>query len=151
MKTTKTVPPVSRVFPTNTKDRRKNPNPERFKTLLKQRKRLDKRYEEVVGTLEKFVDLSNQISELQTEMLSQERYKNTLQSDRNSLKENRANIDEESKKLKSMAKDVLDQNAKKSAKNEEQHYNIAASHLLKDTGIKTRIIKQYLLHQYVGQ
>ena len=77
-------------------------------------------------------------------MLSQERYKNTLQSDRNSLKENRANIDEESKKLKSMAKDVLDQNAKKSAKNEEQHYNIAASHLLKDTGIKTRIIKQYL-------
>ena len=33
----------------------------------------------------------------------------------------------------------------KSAKNEEQHYNIVASHLLKDTGIKTRIIKQYLL------
>ena len=77
-------------------------------------------------------------------MLSQERYKNTLQNDLNSLKENRANIDEESKKLKSMAKDVLDQNANKSAKNEEQHYNIAASHLLKDTGIKTRIIKQYL-------
>lgn len=112
--------------------------------LTKATKGLDKRYEEVVGTLEKFVDLSNQISELQTEMLSQERYKNTLQNDLNSLKENRANIDEESKKLKSMAKDVLDQNANKSAKNEEQHYNIAASHLLKDTGIKTRIIKQYL-------
>ena len=27
-----------RLYPTNTKDRRKNPNPERFKTLLKQRK-----------------------------------------------------------------------------------------------------------------
>ena len=67
-----------------------------------------------------------------------------------SVKDNRANIDEETKKLKSMAKEVLDKNASKSAKNEEQHYNIAASHLLKDTGIKTRIIKQYS-HQSVGQ
>ena len=41
------------------------------------------------------------------------------------IKENTGNIDEETKKLKSMAKDVLAKNDIKASKNEEQHYNTA--------------------------
>lgn len=115
-----------------------------IKDLAKALKGLDKKYGEVLKSLEVFTQLSDSINELQTEMLSQERYKNTLQSDLVSAKENTGNIDEETKKLKAMAKDVVSKNEIKSVKNEEQHYNVAVSHLLKDTGIKTRIIKQYL-------
>ena len=137
-------PTCKQGIPHDHKEKVKAGKSQEIQDLTRATKGLDKKYEEVASTLEKFVDLSNQISELQTEMISQERYKNTLQNDLVSVKDNRANIDEETKKLKSMAKEVLDKNASKSAKNEEQHYNIAASHLLKDTGIKTRIIKQYL-------
>ena len=77
-------------------------------------------------------------------MITQERYRNTLQNDLNSVKENRGNIDEETKKLKFMARDVMDKNDLRSDKNEEQQFNNIASVLLKDTGIKTRIIRQYL-------
>ena len=112
--------------------------------LSKALKGIDKKYAEVVETLKVYTELSDSINQLQTELLSQERYRNTLRSDLTSAKENTGNIDEETKKLKSMAKDVLAKNDIKASKNEEQHYNVAASHLLKDTGIKTRIIKQYL-------
>ena len=137
-------PTCKQGIPHDHKEKVKSRKSQEIQDLTRATKGLDKKYEEVASTLEKFVDLSNQISELQTEMISQERYKNNLQNDLVSVKDNRANIDEETKKLKSLAKEVLDKNASKSAKNEEQHYNIAASHLLKDTGIKTRIIKQYL-------
>ena len=43
-----------------------------------------------------------------------------------------------------MARDVMDKNDLRSDKNEEQQFNNIASVLLKDTGIKTRIIRQYL-------
>jgi DNA repair exonuclease SbcCD ATPase subunit len=137
-------PTCKQGIPHDHKEKVKAGKSKEIQDLSRATKGLDKKYEEVASTLEKFVDLSNQMSELQTEMISQERYKNNLQNDLVSVKGNRANIDEETKKLKSLAKEVLDKNANKSAKNEEQHYNIAASHLLKDTGIKTRIIKQYL-------
>jgi DNA repair exonuclease SbcCD ATPase subunit len=112
--------------------------------LSKALKGIDKKYAEVLETLGVYSELSDSINQLQTELLSQERYRNTLRSDLTSAKENTGNIDEETKKLKSMAKDVLAKNDIKASKNEEQHYNTAVSHLLKDSGIKTRIIKQYL-------
>ena len=62
----------------------------------------------------------------------------------NSAKENRGNIDDENKKLKSMAREVVEKNTLRSEKNEDQHFNTVAGILLKDTGIKTRIIRQYL-------
>ena len=43
-----------------------------------------------------------------------------------------------------MAVDLTTKNKLKTEKGEEQHYNTAATSLLKDTGIKTRVIRQYL-------
>tara|TARA_R110000868_G_scaffold17539_1_gene76722 strand:- start:308 stop:2023 length:1716 start_codon:yes stop_codon:yes gene_type:complete len=55
-----------------------------------------------------------------------------------------ANIDEEKAKLKVIAKEVVTASEEKSVLVEERHYLDIAGLLLKDTGIKTTIIKQYL-------
>ena len=55
-----------------------------------------------------------------------------------------ANIDEEKAKLKVIAKEVVAASEEKSVLVEERHYLDIAGLLLKDTGIKTTIIKQYL-------
>lgn len=55
-----------------------------------------------------------------------------------------ANIDDEKAKLKVIAKEVVSASEEKSVLVEERHYLDIAGLLLKDTGIKTTIIKQYL-------
>jgi len=55
-----------------------------------------------------------------------------------------ANIDEEKAKLKVIAREVVAASEEKSVLIEERHYLDIAGLLLKDTGIKTTIIKQYL-------
>ena len=55
-----------------------------------------------------------------------------------------ADIESEQSKLKELAKEVTAANGVRSEKNEQMHYMQAVAALLKDTGIKTRIIKQYL-------
>ena len=137
-------PTCKQDIPHEHKERVKEGKSKEIQDLTKATKGLDKKYKEVTDTLEKYIDISDQISEIQSEMITQERYRNTLQSDLNSAKENRGNIDEETKKLKFMARDVMDKNDLRSDKNEEQQFNNIASVLLKDTGIKTRIIRQYL-------
>ena len=137
-------PTCKQDIPHEHKERVKEGKSKEIQDLTKATKGLDKKYKEVTDTLEKYIDISDQISEIQSEMITQERYRNTLQNDLNSVKENRGNIDEETKKLKFMARDVMDKNDLRSDKNEEQQFNNIASVLLKDTGIKTRIIRQYL-------
>tara|TARA_B100002019_G_scaffold273017_1_gene268731 strand:- start:1129 stop:2799 length:1671 start_codon:yes stop_codon:yes gene_type:complete len=137
-------PTCKQDIPHEHKERVKEGKSKEIQDLTKATKGLDKKYKEVTDTLEKYIDISDQISEIQSEMITQERYRNTLQNDLNSAKENRGNIDEETKKLKFMARDVMDKNDLRSDKNEEQQFNNIASVLLKDTGIKTRIIRQYL-------
>jgi DNA repair exonuclease SbcCD ATPase subunit len=54
------------------------------------------------------------------------------------------NLEDEKQKLKAMAKEVMTLIGEKTALNEEKYYQDIASSLLKDTGIKTKIIRQYL-------
>jgi DNA repair exonuclease SbcCD ATPase subunit len=54
------------------------------------------------------------------------------------------NIDEERSRLRGLAKEVVNLNNERTLLNEERHYQEIASNLLKDTGIKTRIVRQYL-------
>jgi len=61
----------------------------------------------------------------------------------NMLQDN-GSIDDEKEKLSSLAKDILSASeTKKELKKQESYYD-AISGMLKDTGIKTRIIKQYV-------
>ena len=54
------------------------------------------------------------------------------------------NIDEEKGKLRGLAREVVIKTQEKTALNEEKYYQEIASSLLKDTGIKTKVIRQYL-------
>jgi DNA repair exonuclease SbcCD ATPase subunit len=81
----------------------------------------------------------------------------TLQAEAESAKTDTANIDEEKIKLKDLAKDALDNiNRKKELDSEKELQEIAGA-LLRDTGIKTAIIREYLpvmnklINQYLNQ
>jgi DNA repair exonuclease SbcCD ATPase subunit len=95
--------------------------------------------------------LSEQISKLNkeiithnNEMIVQQRLIQTLNLELNDITSKTGDIDTEKNKLKTYAKEVLAQNEEKAKLNEEKHYMDAVSTLLKDTGIKTKIIRQYL-------
>ena len=88
--------------------------------------------------------LNNQILTNNNEMIIQQRLIQTLNLELNDIQTKTADIDEEKIKLKTYAKEVLAQNEEKAKLNEEKHYMDAVSTLLKDTGIKTKIIRQYL-------
>lgn len=55
-----------------------------------------------------------------------------------------ANIDEERSRLKALAREVVTLATEKTSLSEEKYYQDVAASLLKDTGIKTKIIRQYL-------
>ena len=81
----------------------------------------------------------------------------TLQAEAESTKTDTANIDEEKSKLKDLAKDALDNiNRKKELDSDKELQEIAGA-LLRDTGIKTAIIREYLpvmnklINQYLNQ
>ena len=104
--------------------------------------------EELISENEK---LSEQISTLNkeiithnNEMIVQQRLIQALNLELADITAKTGDIDTEKNKLKTFAKEVLDQNAEKAKLNEEKHYMDAVSTLLKDTGIKTKIIRQYL-------
>jgi hypothetical protein len=94
--------------------------------------------------IEQYQQIVTTIQDTQNEMISQERFKNRLILELNDAETNAADIDVETEKLRDMAKDLTVHNRMRTEKSEEQHYNTAAASLLKDTGIKTRVIRQYL-------
>ena len=107
-------------------------------------KELDSQFAELDSLITQYTELDSKIIETNNEIISNQRYVQRLHAELGEAKNNVANIDEEKKKLKDLAKQVTSKNDFRTEKNEEQHYLTACAALLKDTGIKTRIIKQYL-------
>jgi DNA repair exonuclease SbcCD ATPase subunit len=67
-----------------------------------------------------------------------------MQSEIESAKNDTTNIDDEKSKLKDLAQDALNKINSKTALQEHRNLEEVASILLKDTGIKTAIIREYL-------
>jgi DNA repair exonuclease SbcCD ATPase subunit len=67
-----------------------------------------------------------------------------LQAEIESSKADTTNVDEEKRKLKELAQDALQMINEKTALAEHRNLEEVASILLKDTGIKTAIIREYL-------
>jgi len=67
-----------------------------------------------------------------------------LQAEIESSKADTSNVDEEKRKLKELAQDALTKINSKTALQEHRNLEEVASILLKDTGIKTAIIREYL-------
>lgn len=113
--------------------------------------KLDDEFAKIEALIDEDTKLTLQISNLTTdlqgynnEIIIQQRLIQTLNLELNDIVSKTGDIDEEKKKLKQLAKDVVEQNQTKSTLNEDKHYLDATAALLKDTGIKTKIIRQYL-------
>jgi DNA repair exonuclease SbcCD ATPase subunit len=88
--------------------------------------------------------LNKDIIEQYTSIASGEKYLNKLREDLQDFDKEVSNLETEKKKLKAMAKDALSLAEERVEVKEELDYLNACSLLLKDTGIKTKIINQYL-------
>ena len=124
---------------------------EKIKELSSGMEKLQEEFTKLEELIAENAVLSEQISGLNAEiithhneMIVQQRIIQALNLELNDITTKTADIDGEKDKLKEFAKDVLAQNSEKARLNEEKHYMDAVSTLLKDTGIKTKIIRQYL-------
>lgn len=124
---------------------------EKIQELSTGMEKLQGEFEKLEKLIEENEKLSSEISSLNreiigynNEMIVQQRLIHALNLELADITTKTADIDEEKKKLKSLAKEVLSQNEEKAKLNEEKHYMEVVSTLLKDTGIKTKIIRQYL-------
>lgn len=95
----------------------------------------------VKNEIHKFVE---DISDLTSKITVEQNYVKKLIKELKDQSTNVGSLDEEKQKLKEIAKTVLSLTEEKSKLNEEKHYLDIAGILLKDTGIKTKVIKQYL-------
>lgn len=97
-----------------------------------------------ISTVEsQIAKLNNDISEHKGRHVGLKQYVAKLQKELESSKSN-VNITDEKMKLKDLAKDALAISKRQSEINEDKYYHDICATLLKDGGIKTRIIKQFL-------
>jgi len=117
----------------------------------------------VQNRLDTIHDISNQISGHNQHIITHnnsiiagQKYIQKLQAEQNSHTGTNENLDDEKGKLKGLARDVVVKTQERAALNEEKYYQDIASALLKDTGIKTKVIRQYLpainklVNKYLG-
>ncbi len=137
-------PTCKQGIPHDFKEEIKNERQKKIEELTNASQQIDTEFETLNKSMEKFIQITDEIGDINSEIITSQKYLTRLQSDISTAKSNVADIDEEKKKLKELAKIVVQHEAERTEKSEESHYLSVASNLLKDTGIKTRIIRQYL-------
>ena len=105
--------------------------------LAEQWEELDNTYEEFLGIQDKIIDTNNSIMSSQTLL-------QRLVVEKTDAENKVGNIEKETAKLKDVAKELMGKTEQKTDYSEQQEYNSIAESLLKDSGIKTKIIRQYL-------
>jgi len=128
-------------------DERKN----KMQTLVEGMEKLSEEFERLQELVAEDQKILGEIAEFNQKILSnnneiivQQRLIQALNLELSDITTKTGDIEAEKTKLKTYAKEVLTQNEEKAKLNEEKHYMDAVSTLLKDTGIKTKIIRQYL-------
>ena len=98
-----------------------------------------------IGSIEtKISERKSTVIKLNTQIIAGQQYIQKLNAELHTESTQRGNIHEEKENLKRIAKEVVEKSNQKSSLVEERHYLDVAGILLKDTGIKTKVIKQYL-------
>ena len=105
--------------------------------LVVQWESLDKNYEEYLNLQQKIVDTNNTIMSTQTLL-------QRLVVEKSEVENKVGDIEKETLSLKEVAKDLISKTNERTDIKEEQEYHTIAESLLKDSGIKTKIIRQYL-------
>jgi DNA repair exonuclease SbcCD ATPase subunit len=105
---------------------------------------INKKLDEINDAHKKYVGLSEQTGELQTILRTNKTLLDRLENELKEVEKLSGNIEEEEAKAASLVEEIAAHQALKDELTEEQHYNTAIESLLKDSGIKTKIIRQYL-------
>lgn len=114
---------------------------EKKKSLLSEK---DTTLVEIKKCERELANIEGQIREQESELRGQQRFIDSLLAEKQELEGKVGNITQEKAKLKEMAKEVVAMTSQKTLLKEEKDYHDVAATLLKDGGVKTRIIKQYL-------
>jgi DNA repair exonuclease SbcCD ATPase subunit len=122
--------------------------------------KLDIKLKKLNDQVEEYNNLNNRVSDLNTEVYKINQtihgYNLLIQKYSKNLKESgqdNTSINEEKVKLKSLAKQIVDLDKQRRKLSEEIHYQSLCSGMLQDTGIKAKIIKQYIpvINKMVGK
>lgn len=115
-----------------------------IQTLTEQLNDVDTRLNEIANIEQKISEHQSNIIQFNTKIIAAQSYIQKLQEDLKDDTTVETNLTDEKTILKTLAKEVVALSDTKTKINEEKHYLDIASILLKDTGIKTKIIRQYL-------
>jgi DNA repair exonuclease SbcCD ATPase subunit len=105
---------------------------------------LTTQFETVNKKYDDFIELQNAILKVNAEIISEQRMQQQLTSEVDDLSTPSSDIENEMDILKTMAKELVERNKAFSDHKEERHYYDVVASLLKDSGIKTKIIKYYV-------
>jgi len=115
-----------------------------IESLTKELEAIETRLDEIADIEEKILECKENIIDINSKIIAEQNYIKKLQEELQSQDAGEFSMEEEKTKLKAMAKEVVALADDKSKLTEEKQYFDIANILLKDTGIKTKIIKQYL-------
>ena len=96
------------------------------------------------NSMEHLTKLKLRVSGLLSENAASTKYINSLQEEISRSSLSKTNITDQQEKLKALEHELVENESRVKGLLEEKHNQEIAAHLLKDTGIKTRIIKQYI-------
>lgn len=112
--------------------------------ISSQQQEIETRIDEINAAKEVISQIKDDMLDANTKIIAEQNYVKKLMKEIEDDGTNLGNINEEKAKLKEMAKEVVAKSEEKGRLADEKYYYDVASILLKDTGIKTKIIKQYL-------
>ena len=114
---------------------------EELETILS---KLNDKLQEISDITRKISDKTIELSTRNSSISILNRQNSEMQVEIESAKTDTSNLDDEKIKLKELAKDAMDMIDSKTSLQEIKNFQDVASVLLKDTGIKTAIIREYL-------
>jgi len=106
--------------------------------------KLQTRLTEILNVSKHITEHNNEIVKHNSTITAVNTYITKLNKEIKELSEHKDNLTEENQKMKSLKKDLADLVATQEQLSIDKHYHEYAASLLKDNGIKTKIIKQYL-------
>ncbi|NDB83345.1 MAG: recombinase, partial [Alphaproteobacteria bacterium] len=128
-----------------------------FELQQKQMEKLNEKVSEKSALSNKILLEQRMVHEIEGQISASNKYIKKLRSDIDSIQSDTKNIDEEQNKLKEMGQVGKELVENKLKLNDDMHHYSLASFLMKDTGIKSKIIKYYLpimnkiINKYLAQ
>lgn len=124
---------------------------EQFDLLGKQEVALGLKLKIIAGRQKHIAEIQREVRKINAKIndaaqaiAGHERFIQTLILEKHSLTEKVGNLQDEKDKLKTMAQEVVGLGKKRAELNEEKQYYEMAAALLKDSGIKTKIIRKFI-------